>query len=298
MGAYEAVPAPTPTPTPTPTPEPTPTPTPEPEPESEPLGLQPTDPPALPPGTSFPEGSGSSRASALTVTLLQGATAEQKREALRAALREALLPEELVDDLADLLTLDDAGQLSVTAGEMARLLELLDGLDIAEGAETFPLALFQAQPEEAGATAVVFFAIPASFIGKASGCLQVVKVFDSQRVEPFDRICGLDELRDGCAAVVEIEETSGVATLGRVLSGGEAITANCRLALAIRDGGAFDLDGAENGGVVDPAFVVEGLREAEPDGPSGGGGGCAVRSFSPALLTLLLPLALLWRAGK
>ncbi len=289
MGAYEAVPAPTPTPTPTPTPEPTPTPTPEPEPESEPLGLQPTDPPALPPGTSFPEGSGSSRASALTVTLLQGATAEQKREALRAALREALLPEELVDDLADLLTLDDAGQLSVTAGEMARLLELLDGLDIAEGAETFPLALFQAQPEEAGATAVVFFAIPASFIGKASGCLQVVKVFDSQRVEPFDRICGLDELRDGCAAVVEIEETSGVATLGRVLSGGEAITANCRLALAIRDGGAFDLDGAENGGVVDPAFVVEGLREAEPDG-SQGGGGCSVGPFSGLALFMMLPL--------
>ncbi len=302
MGAYEAEPAPTPPtppapgPGPTPGPGPAPDPDPDPEPEPEPLGLQPTDPPALPPGVSFPEGSGPCRASVLTVTLLPSATAEQKREALRAALREALLPEGLVDDLADILTLDDTGQLSITAGEMARLLELLDGLDIAEGAETFPLALFQAQTEESGATAVVFFTLPESFIGKESGRLQLVKVFDSRRAEPFDRVFGLDELRDGCFAVVEIEEISGIAILGRVLTADEAITANCRLAFAIRDGGAFDLDGRENGGIVDPAFVVEGLREAEPDGPSGGGG-CSAGPFSPALLTLLLPLALLWRAG-
>ena len=85
-------------------------------------------------------------------------------------------------------------------------------------------------------------------------------------------------------------------TLKRVLKPSETITSDCRLALAIKDGGMFDLDGMRNGLLVDPAFVVAGERKNAPDpsgGEGGGGGGCATQGFAPALLILLTPLALL-----
>jgi len=63
--------------------------------------------------------------------------------------------------------------------------------------------------------------------------------------------------------------------------------------LAIKDGGRFDLDGEENGIVTDPAFLLEGTRKDDPDLPTGGSGCVSGGTFSPSLLVLLAPLALL-----
>jgi hypothetical protein len=123
----------------------------------------------------------------------------------------------------------------------------------------------------------------------------VVKMFSSTEADVFHRVHSLDALLDGCSAVVEVEGE----TLVRVLGAGDAVTANCRLALAIRDGGRFDLDGEENGSVTDPAFMVEGEAFSDPDDPqrSGGGGCSAGGALAPSLVMLLAPLALL-AAGR
>ena len=77
-----------------------------------------------------------------------------------------------------------------------------------------------------------------------------------------------------------------------MLKPSDLITPSCRLALAIKDGGTFDLDGVENGLLIDPAFIVAGEIKSAPT-PSKGGGGCTTQGFAPALLILLTPLALL-----
>ncbi len=298
IGAHEYGSAPTPTPTPTPTPEPTP----EPPPKPTPIPVQPVDPPVVPPDMPLPDGAQLSAATALVVPLPPNPTPEQKKEALRQILREALFPEELIEEIVDLLDVDSAGQVFIADGGIERLRELLDDLDIPEGAEGSPLAVFRAVLEtegseltasNGGTTAIVFFRIPEEFTGKRSDSLQVVKVLSSESAEAFIRVYSLEDLLDGCAAVVEVKKTSDGETLKRVLEADDLITANCLAALAIKDGGRFDLDGEENGIVTDPAFLLEGTRKDDPDLPTGGSGCVSGGTFSPSLLVLLAPLALL-----
>ena len=127
---------------------------------------------------------------------------------------------------------------------------------------------------------------------------RVVKVFSSQSAEAFKRVYSFEELLDGCAAVVQVKSVPGGEELTGILAPHEVIDANSRLAVAISDGGRFDLDGAVNGAVSDPAFLVEGEPKSPPDpddpqGPHGGSGCTAGGSFSPSLLLLLAPLTLL-----
>ncbi len=304
-GTYTATSTPTATPTPTPTPDPDPDPTPTPPPTPTPTPLPPVEPPVVPPDTPLPEGSRPSVPTPLVVTLPPNPTPEQKRDALWKVLSEALVPDERIESIIDLLTIDDAGRVYITEEGMERLGELLDDIDIPEGAEGSPLAVFRAVLDAQGsaltasdgvATAIVFFRIPEGFIGKRSDRLQVVKEISSKIAEAFERAYTLEDLRDGCAAVVEVETAAGVETLKRVLEADERISANCLVALAIKDGGRFDLDEKENGGVTDPAFIVEGVKKSDPDdpdGPSGSGGGCTAGGFSRTLLALFAPLVLL-----
>ena len=298
-------PAPTPTPDPTSTPVPTGTPTPTagPTPTPVPTGTPtpPVEPPVLPPDTPLPEGSRPSVPTPLVATLPPDPTPEQKKEAMQNLLSDSGIPPERIESIVELLDVDETGRIIITDEGMNRLRELLDGLDIPEGAEGSPLSVFRAvldaegsalAASESGTTAVVFFRIPEGFIGKRADRLQVVKMLSSDEAEAFLRVYTLEDLRDGCAAVVDVEETSGGEKLKRVLNPDDPIFAESRVALAIMDGGRFDLDGKRDGGVTDPAFIVEGESTSSSGG--GGGGGCmAGSSFSPALLTLLAPLALL-----
>jgi len=277
----EGMPEPTPTPTPTPTPIPV----------------------IIPPGITLPDGSVVTTPRPLVVTLPPNATPDQKREALRDVLLDGGIPQERVESLLDILEVGDDGRVYITLEGIERLQGLLEGLDIPEGAEGTPLAAFMAMLGQGGnslsadeATAVVFFEIPESFRGKTAGNLHAIKALTSESAEAFVQVFSLEELFDRCSAVVEVERLPGGNTLKRVLGSGDLITADCLLALAIKDGGSFDLDGAVNGVVVDPVFLVEGGRRSDPDDPHGphGGSGCAAGgSFSPLLLVLLAPLALL-----
>ena len=270
-----------------------------------PVLLQPLDRLIIPPEFPLPEGSHSSITTPLKVTLPPNPTSIQKKEALREALRKAFVPEELVEEIADLLTVDDTGLLFILGDGMDRLRELLDEIEIPEGAEGSPLAVFRTvldaqdgalTASDGAATMIVFFETRERFVGIRSDRLQVVKMFSGESAGVFERVYALEDLRDGCAAVVEAEDVGGVATLTRVIEAADTISGKCFLALAIKDGGRFDLDGLENGGVTDPAFLVEGVKEIDPDGPGGGSEsyGCASGgSSSFALLMLLAPLALL-----
>jgi hypothetical protein len=87
-----------------------------------------------------------------------------------------------------------------------------------------------------------------------------VKALTSASVTPFVQAFSWDAFTDGCSSIVEVEQVAGGSVLKRVLGRNDAITENCLVVIAVRDGGAFDLDGTENGRVSDPAFLLE----AEP----------------------------------
>ena len=253
----------------------------------------------IPPGMSLPDGSVVSIPWALVVTLPPNATPEQIREMIRNVLLNSGMPEDRVESLLDILEVGGATfSLVVTDSAMEYLRRRLQGLDIPEQAEERSLGVFMAVLGQEGnslsaaeATAVVFFEIPESFRGKTAGNLHAIKALTSESAEAFVQVFSLDELFDRCSAVVEVERTADSGTLKRVLGPGDLITADCLLALAIKDGGSFDLDESVNGVVVDPVFLVEGQARS-------GGGGCTAEGvFSPSLLLLLAPLSLL-AAGR
>ncbi len=304
MGAYEAVPAPTPPTPPAPGPGPTPGPEPDPEPEPEPIPVQPSPTPIMSSDVILPSSDRVTMAVPMIVTISGDATEQERTDRLREALRRALVPEVLIEDLVPLLAIDGTGQVYIKGEVMAGLLPLSTDMEIKDGTSGLSLPFFRAliqaraqdQATNEAATAVVFFQIPDCFRGRSSDLLQIVKVLSSDTVLPYSRIYDLSDLTDGRFAVLETEATSAGPEVKGTLSGDDRVSERCIVAMALSDGGSFDLDGRDNGSVTDPAFMIEGIRKESP--ASSGGGGCAAGPFSPALLTLLVPLALLWRAGK
>lgn len=224
-------------------------------------------------------------------------------DALKEALRRARFSEELIDEIVGMMTLDDSGRVYISLAGIGCLCEILDYLEIPEGAVGLSLPVFRASFSSAkhgfnsstgATTAVVFFDLPECFIGKRVDCIQIIKMLGSRNTASFKQVHALENLTDGCMAVVRVETIQDGVTLKHVQQAGDIIDGNSRLALAIRDGGPFDLDAAENGGVSDPAFIIEGTQKpCPPDDPQGGG--CASAVFAPALLALLAPLILLFR---
>jgi len=272
--------------------------------------VQPVDPPVIPTDTPLPEDTEPEIAVPLTVTVPPEATPEERKDALREALREALVPGERIESIVELLDIDATGQVYITPDGMDQLRSLLEDLEIPEGAENAPLAVFKASlggdfygMRLAGndKTAVLFFLLPEGFIGKTADRVHVVKMLSSDEAVPFTQVFAMEDLKDTCSAVVGMEHLAGGDVLKRLLASKDLVTTDCRVALAIMDGGSFDLDGMVNDSVTDPAFVIEAEEKENPDpepsqGPSGGGGGgCSVGVVPLATLFLALPLVLLKR---
>ncbi len=307
MGAYEAEPtpvpppAPTPTPTPEPTPTPTPTPEPEPEPVPEPIPVQPSLAPILSYDVILPMSDRVTVAVPMILSISGDATEQEKTDRLREALRRALVPEALIEDLVPLLAIDGTGQVYIKGEAMDGLLPLSTDVEIKEGTSGLSLPFFRAliqamaqdQATNEPTTAVVFFQIPDCFRGKSSDLLQIVKVISSDMVLPYSRVYDLSDLTDGCFAVLDTEGTSADPVVKGALSRDDLVSDCCIVAMALYDGGSFDLDGREDGGVTDPAFMIEGVRREKT--PSSGGGGCSVGHFHCFALALISPLMLFYR---
>ncbi len=318
MGAVEIEPAPAPTSAPGPGPDPEPTtaptaaptkaPTAAPTPEPTPVPVQPVDPPVIPTDTPLPDNTEPEIAVPLIVTIPSNASPEEKKDALREALREALVPGERIESIVELLDIDDTGQVYITPDGMDQLRELLEDLEIPEGAENGPLAVFKASlgGNSSGMrlagndkTAVLFFLLPEGFVGKTADRVHVVKMLASNEAVPFTQVFTMEDLKDTCSAVAEMEHIAGGDVLKRLLASKDLVTKDCRVALAIMDGGSFDLDGMVNDSVTDPAFVIEAEEKENPDpepsgSASGGGtGGCNTGFVPLAMLLLGLPLILL-----
>ncbi|MCF4151270.1 hypothetical protein L2W58_05595 [Dethiosulfovibrio sp. F2B] len=302
MGAYEAEPtpvpppAPTPTPTPEPTPTPTPTPEPEPEPVPEPIPVQPSLTPILSSDVILPRSDRVTVAVPIIVEISGDATEQERTDRLMEALRRALVPEPLIEDLVPLLAIDDTGQVYIKGEAMDGLLPLSTDMEIKEGTSGLSLPFFRAliqaraqdQATNEPTTAVVFFQIPDCFRGKSSDLLQIVKVLSSDMVLPYSRVYDLSDLTDGCFAVLDTEATSVGPEVKGAISGDDTVSDRCVVAMALSDGGSFDLDGREDGGVTDPAFMIEGVRREKT--PSSGGGGCSVGHIGGWAIFMVLPL--------
>ncbi|MCF4151271.1 right-handed parallel beta-helix repeat-containing protein [Dethiosulfovibrio sp. F2B] len=302
MGAYEAEPtpvpppAPTPTPTPEPTPTPTPTPEPEPEPVPEPIPVQPSLTPILSSDMILPRSNRITVAVPIIVEISGDATEQEKTDRLREALRRALVPEPLIEDLVPLLAIDGTGQVYIKGEAMDGLLPLSTDMEIKEGISGLSLPFFrtliqamaQDQATNEPTTAVVFFQIPDCFRGKSSDLLQIVKVLSSDMVLPYSRVYDLSDLTDGCFAVLDTEATSAGPEVRGAISGDDTVSDRRVVAMALSDGGSFDLDGREDSGVTDPAFMIEGVRKEKT--PSLGGGGCSVGHIGGLDIFMVLPL--------
>ncbi len=301
MGAYEAEPTPVPpapTPTPEPTPNPTPTPEPEPEPVPEPRPVQPSLTPILSSDVILPRSDRITVAVPIIVEISGDATEQERTDRLREALRRALVPEPLIEDLVPLLAIDGTGQVYIKGQAMDGLLPLSTDMEIKEGTSGLSLPFFRAliqaraqdQATNEPTTAVVFFQIPDCFRGKSSDLLQIVKVLSSDMVVPYNRVYDLSDLTNGSFAVLDTEATSAGPVVRGAISRDGLVSDCCIVAMALSDGGSFDLDGRDNGGVTDPAFMIEGVRREVP--PSSGGGGCSVGHFHCFALALMLPILL------
>ncbi len=231
-----------------------------------------------------------------------GATAEQKREAVKEALLGLNVPRDAAEAIAALVTVDALGYVYLSPGSVETVEKLLDQFDIPEDAVRALLPLFSApvggsaaSGSADGKTAVVFFSVPEGFFGKPAAALRAVKVLSAENARPYVPAFAPEELRPGRSAVVEVEAVPGGARIRRILAADDSVEDGHLVALFIEDGGPFDLDGAVNGRIVDPGFLVEAaLTPPSPaPEPDGGGGGCAATPVSLWPAALLLPLILL-----
>ncbi|MGI6783612.1 MAG: hypothetical protein ACOX5A_05235 [Aminivibrio sp.] len=223
---------------------------------------------------------------------------DQKDDAMKDVLKgestklHGNIADELVDE--DLLELDDEGHIRLSSDGMDRMVEKLNDPDIPEEPKKASLPVFRAEPagDAVGKLVVVFFKIPGDFHGMRAEEVRAIKALGPDEAAAFTQVFDLEKLEDGCSAIVEVVEENGNEKYVKKLRANETINANCRLALAIRDGSKFDLDGKEDGGVSDPCFMVEVDPNASPGG-GGSGGGCSTFGGGASVLLLLLPLAAL-----
>ncbi len=258
----------------------------------------PTPTPALPPVPPVTE----LGPQPVRVELPLGATIEQKRAAVKEALIGLNVPPALAESIAALVNVDMHGYIYLSPGSVEAVERLLQQFDIPEDAVRALLPLFSVAIDGSGGSAlaarniaVAFFPVPEVFFGKRAAAVRAVKLLSAEDARPYVPAFTPEELTDGRSAVVEVEAVSGGVRIKRFLDADDILADGHIVALAIEDGGLFDLDGAVNGRVVDPAFLVEvSLAAPSPTPePDGGGGGCATSSVSLWPAVLLLPLLLL-----
>lgn len=273
---------PSPMPDPLPDPDPTPTPT-------------PTPPSLLVPISSLlPDGSVPFMPEPIRISLPEGADGETRLSALREAMLDAFVPDDRVDGIVELMEVDSSGIAHLAKDGLELIRRLLPQVEIPSDSVGVPLAAFRALPlgrpsSNGVSTAVIFFRVPAPFVGKEAGRVHVVKVFSSSMAMIFRQVFSIEGLQDGCFSLLDVESTSHGGTLRRVLKSGDVVNPDCFIAIALEDGGPFDLDGVVDGGVTDPGYVIEGkLREMQ--GEAGGSGGCNVVRLPFSLFFFILPL--------
>ena len=137
---------------------------------------------------------------------------------------------------------------------------------------------------ESGRIIAFGFTVSGDNFGKADSArdIKVMKVLPDGRGVLFKAIGEEREIEDRSCALYKG---------GEIYSGPVMPEENYVLTLFIKDGGEFDLDGAENGSVIDPLVVLK-AKEA-PARESSSGGGCSAGFGGAALLAFAaLPVLL------
>ena len=137
---------------------------------------------------------------------------------------------------------------------------------------------------ESGRIIAFGFTVSGDNFGKADSArdIKVMKVLPDGRGVLFKAIGEEREIEDRSCALYKD---------GEIYSGPVMPEENYVLTLFIKDGGEFDLDGAENGSVIDPLVVLK-AKEA-PARESSSGGGCSAGFGGAALLAFAaLPVLL------
>lgn len=141
---------------------------------------------------------------------------------------------------------------------------------------------------ESGRIIAFGFTVSGDNFGKADSArdIKVMKVLPDGRGVLFKAIGEESEIEDRSCALYKN---------GEIFSGPVMPEENYVLTLFIKDGGEFDLDGAENGSVIDPLVVLK-AKEA-PARESSSGGGCSA-GFGGAALLALAALPVLLRGRR
>ncbi|MCC8057991.1 Synerg-CTERM sorting domain-containing protein, partial [Cloacibacillus sp.] len=144
---------------------------------------------------------------------------------------------------------------------------------------------------EAGKTQALGFTVSGDIFGEIDDVSQirVIKIFPDGTGRPFRVVTKAEDTEDKTVALYDADDN--------IVTGAIEPETMYTLAVFIKDGGEYDLDGEEDGTVIDPIAII---RQAKPPVPKpaphgGGSGGCTAGAGTLALLTLI-PLWM--RRGK
>ena len=155
------------------------------------------------------------------------------------------------------------------------------------------LPLVESHAAEAGRIHALGFTVSGDVFGEIDGVSQirVIKIFPDGTGRPFRVVTKAEEIEDKTVALYDADDN--------IVTGAIEPDREYTLAVFIRDSGDYDLDGEEDGGVIDPIAII---RQAQPPIPTPdphphgrGGSGCTAGAGAFALLALI-PLWM--RRGK
>ena len=154
------------------------------------------------------------------------------------------------------------------------------------------LPLVESRAAEVGKThALGFTVVSGDLFGEIDDISQirVIKIFPDGTGRPFRVVTETEKIQDKSVALYDADDN--------IVTGAIEPETEYTLAVFIKDGGEYDLDGEEDGTVIDPIAII---RQSKPPVPKptphgGSSGGCTAGAGALALLTLI-PLWM--RRGK
>lgn len=190
------------------------------------------------------------------------------------------------------LAFDDAaltgkGELVISGGLVSKAADEVisgDAETVSKDAVIY-LPLVESHAAEAGRIHALGFTVSGDVFGEIDGVSQirVIKIFPDGTGRPFRVVTKAEEIEDKTVALYDADDN--------IVTGAIEPETMYTLVVFIRDSGKYDLDGEEDGGVIDPIAII---RQAQPPVPTPtphpygrGGSGCTAGAGALALLALI-----------
>ncbi|MCC8057589.1 Ig-like domain-containing protein, partial [Cloacibacillus sp.] len=157
--------------------------------------------------------------------------------------------------------LTEKGELVISGGLVSKAADEVisgDAETVSKDAVIY-LPLVESHAAEAGRIHALGFTVSGDVFGEIDGVSQirVIKIFPDGTGRPFRVVTKAEEIEDKTVALYDADDN--------IVTGAIEPDREYTLAVFIRDSGDYDLDGEEDGGVIDPIAII---RQAQPPVPT------------------------------